>query len=228
MNTVHPTRGRAPGLGTALSAAYTVVVIDDHELVRSGLASLLGQQDGIRLLGSAATGEEGLELISRLRPDIALVDYSLPRMNGVEVCEEVSRRFPGTGIVMLSAYAHEEVVLRSVKAGARGYICKDAEMPELVNAIRAVGRGEAALDPKVAGRLLAFATGAAPRIRLTLSFKETEALRWVSRGATNKEIAAALNITENTVKTLLRRTMKKLNCHTRSEATAIAVSQGLL
>ena len=205
-----------------------VVVVDDHELVRTGLSALLSQQAGIRFLGSAKTGEEGLDLIAELRPDVAVIDYSLPHMNGIEVCEEVVRRFPETGVVMLSVYVHDEVVLRSVKAGARGYICKDAEMPELARAVLAVGRGEAVLDPKVAGRLISYATGGSGRRRLTLSVKETEVLRHVSRGATNKEIGRELGITENTVKTLLRRIMRKLDCHSRSEAAAYAVVQGLL
>jgi DNA-binding NarL/FixJ family response regulator len=205
-----------------------VVVVDDHELVRTGLATLLGQQEDLRCLGSARTGEEGVELISQLRPDVAIVDYSLPKMNGIEVCEEVVRRFPSTAVIMLSVYMHDEVVIRSVKGGARGYICKDAEMPELVRAVRAVARGEAVVDPKVAGRLMSFATGSGTRSRMTLSLKETEVLRRVSRGATNKEIARAMGVTENTVKTLLRRILRKLDCHNRSEAAAVAVAQGLL
>lgn len=206
-----------------------VVVIDDHEIVRAGLGALLGRESDIHVVGMAATGEEGLDLIADLKPDVAVIDYSLPRMTGVEVCEEVVGKHPDTSVVVLTSFMHDEVILKSVEAGARAYVYKDVEGRDLKRAIRAVAKGEAVLDPKVTARVLRWAhrrsvgygDGA-------LSMQEVEVLRHVTRGETNRAIAEAMCVSENTVKTYLRRLMEKLDCHSRSEAAAIASRRGLL
>lgn len=170
-----------------------------------------------------------MTLISELKPEVAVVDYSLPRMTGVEVCEEVTRRFAETKIVMLTGFTHDDVILKAVEAGAQAYVCKDVDGVELKRAIRAVAKGDAVLDPKVTGRVLRWAhrrnTGYGDD---SLSLREIEVLRLVAKGGTNKDIAAAMCVSENTVKTYLRRALEKLNCHSRSEAAATAAKRGLL
>ena len=108
-----------------------VVIVDDHEIVRSGLCSLLASELDIHVVGTANTGEDGLDVIEILRPDIAVIDYSLPRMSGLEVCDEVSTRHPKTAVVMLTAYNHDELVLKAVEAGAKAYVYKDIDAAEL-------------------------------------------------------------------------------------------------
>jgi DNA-binding NarL/FixJ family response regulator len=206
-----------------------VVVIDDHEIIRAGLSALLGREPDIHVVGTASCGEDGLDVIAELRPDVAIVDYSLPRMSGVEVCEEVVKRHPGTAVVILTGFMHEEVVHKALEAGARGYVYKDVEGRELKRAIRAVAKGEAAFDPKVTSRVLHWAhrrsTGYGDG---ALSLREIETLRLVANGATNKDIAGSLFVSENTVKTYVRRALEKLDCHSRSEAAVVAARRGLL
>jgi DNA-binding NarL/FixJ family response regulator len=206
-----------------------VVVVDDHEIIRAGLSALLGRESDIHVVGMASTGEEGLELIADLKPDVAVVDYSLPRMSGVELCEEVVKQHSDTAVVVLTSFMHDEVILKAVEAGAQAYVYKDVEGRELKRAIRAVANGEAVLDPKVTARVLRWAhrrsvgygDGA-------LSLREIEVLRLVARGGTNRKIADEMHVSENTVKTYLRRALEKLDCHSRSEAAALAAQRGLL
>lgn len=205
-----------------------VVVIDDHEIVRAGINALLGRDGDIQLVGSAATGEEGIDLIVETEPDVAVVDYSLPQMSGIEVCERVVRTMPKTAVIVLTTYLNDEVILKSVEAGAQAYVYKDVDATELKRAIRAVTKGETVLDPKVAGRVVNWANKRRSKASDALSVQETEVLRLVTRGMTNCTIADALNVSENTVKTYLRRIMDKLDCHSRSEAAAIAARKGLL
>lgn len=210
-------------------APVRVVVVDDHEIVRTGLSALLSREPDVHVVGSAATGEEGLRVIAEFQPDVAVVDYSLPRMSGVEVCEEVVRRYPDTAVVILTAFAQDEVVLKAIEAGAKGYVYKDIEARDLKRAIRSIAKGDAVFDPKVTARVLRWAhrrsTGYGDN---TLSLREVEALRLVATGATNRDIADSMHLSENTVKTYLRRALEKLNCHSRSEAAVLAARRGLL
>jgi DNA-binding NarL/FixJ family response regulator len=206
-----------------------VVVVDDHEIVRAGLTTLLSREPDIHLVGVAPDAEEGIDMIADVHPDVAVVDYSLPRMNGVELCEQIVARFPETAVVLLTTYLNDDVILRSVEAGAQAFVYKDVDATGLKKAIRAVTRGETILDPKVAGRVMLWANRRKHgRREGGLSLQETEVLRHVTAGATNKQIADEMNVSENTIKTYLRRVMEKLDCHSRSEAAAIAAKRGLL
>lgn len=206
-----------------------VVVVDDHEIVRAGLLSMLAKEPDIHVVGSAATGEDGLRVIADLKPDVAVVDYSLPRMSGVQVCEEVVSQRLETAVVILTGLSHDDVVFNAIEAGARGYVYKDIEGHALKRAIRAVARGEDAFDPKVTARVLHWARRAASHSADTsLSQQEVATLRLVANGATNKDVAGSLHVSENTVKTYLRRAMEKLGCHNRSEAAVVAARKGLL
>jgi two-component system, NarL family, response regulator DevR len=206
-----------------------VVVIDDHEIVRAGLSALLGREPDIHVVATASNGEDGLNVIAELQPDVAVIDYSLPRMSGVEVCQAVVAQHPSTAVVILTGFTSDDVVLKSLEAGARGYVFKDVEGQELKRAIRSVARGEVAFDPKVTARVLQWAHRRSVGYgNGALSIREIEALRLVANGATNKDIADVMHVSENTVKTYLRRALEKLDCHSRSEAAVVAARRGLL
>jgi DNA-binding NarL/FixJ family response regulator len=206
-----------------------VVVVDDHEIIRSGLSALLARDPDIHVVGMAANGEDGLDVIAACSPDVALVDYSLPRMSGVELCHEVVERHPDTAVVILTGFMGDDVVHQALEAGAKGYVYKDVEGRGLKQAIRAVAKGEAAFDPKVTARVLRWAHRRSQGYGDgALSLREIDTLRLVANGATNKEIAESLHVSENTVKTYLRRATEKLNCHSRSEAAVVASRRGLL
>lgn len=207
-----------------------VVLVDDHEIVRAGLSTLLAREPDIEVVGTAATGEAGLVLVRDLLPDILVVDYRMPGISGVEVCERVMAEHESVSVILLTTYLDDEVVLRSIQAGARAYVYKDVEAAELIRAVRAVAAGKAVLDPDVTARVIEWVS---QRRRFSpeeqvLSVREVDVLRLVARGASNKAIALELDIAHSTVKTYLSRVMEKLGCHTRSEAATIAANRGLL
>lgn len=206
-----------------------VLVIDDHEIVRMGLRALLGREQDIHVVGMAASGDEGLQLVEELMPDVAVVDYSLGPLSGVEVCEQITARHPEVPVIMLSTFLDDEVIQRSIQAGAKAYVYKDVEGRDIKRMIRSVAEGQAVLDPKVAGRVMGWATRQRPQAGTTsLSSREIEVLRLVARGVSNPEIARELQVSLNTVKTYLRRALEKLNCKSRAEAAAVASRLGLL
>ena len=214
-------------MADATAPPINAVIVDDHEVVRVGLAALLDSQPDIHVQGVAATGEPGLELIKEVRPDVALVDCSLPTMAGIELCRVVARVLPGTVVIALSADSHDEVALRAVEAGARGYVSKDIAADELVRAVRAVAQGGAMLDPQVPGLVLS-AKVPTPQSRPALSPREVDVLRRAARGATNKDIARELGITQNAAKDILGQVLKKLDSRTRSQAAVTAIRRGLI
>jgi DNA-binding NarL/FixJ family response regulator len=206
-----------------------VVVVDDHEIVRMGFAALLDHEPDVEVVGTASSGEEGLDVIADQRPDVAVVDYSLPRMSGIELCEAVVSRHPKTAVVILTGFLEGDVVRKALDAGARGYVYKDVEGRELKRTIRAVAAGEAAFDAKATAWILRWAHHRSDGIGAdALSCREIEVLRLVASGATNKVIASSMFVSENTVKTYLRRALEKLDCHSRSEAAVVAARRGLL
>jgi DNA-binding NarL/FixJ family response regulator len=209
-----------------------VLVVDDHEIVRAGLRTLLAREQDIHVVGGASNAEDALDLIRELSPEVAVVDYSLPKMSGVELCEIVVRHYPKTAVIMLTTFLDDEVIHSSLQAGAKAYVYKDAEGRDLKRTIRAVADGQAVLDPKVAGRVMRWAKKKS-RIRFdtgrqALSPREIEVLRLVTQGATNPEVAETLGITRHTVNTYVQRAFSKLGVHSRSEAIAVATKRGIL
>lgn len=206
-----------------------VVLVDDHEIVRAGLSTLLAREPDIEVVGAAATGEAGLVLVRDLVPDVLVVDYRMPGISGVEVCERVVADHADVAVILLTTYLDDEVVLRSIQAGARAYVYKDVEAAELIRAIRAVAAGKAVLDPDVTARVIEWASQRrfAPADEV-LTGREIEVLRLVSRGVSNKAIAIELGLAHSTVKTYVARAMEKLRCSTRSEAATVAANRGLL
>lgn len=209
-----------------------VVLVDDHEIVRAGLKSLLSKEADIHVIAVAAAADEGLRLIEELRPDVAVVDYSLPGMTGTTLCEAIVKRHPAVSVIILTTYLDDHVLRQSVRAGAKAFVYKDVEAKDLKRAIRAVASGEHVLDPKVAGRVMKWANKSVARRLIgasrPLSIRELEVLRLVAKGATNPKIADEMGISVNTVKTYLDRVLSKLECNSRVEAAALASRWGLL
>jgi DNA-binding NarL/FixJ family response regulator len=193
----------------------TVLLVDDHRMVRTGLAALLETADGIEVIGQAGDGEEAVLLAVQTRPDVVLMDLSMPVVDGVEATRRVLAELPETKIVVLTSFSDRERVADALQAGAVGYLLKDCEPDELRNAIRAAAAGHVPLDPRVARFLLPTA-GARPED--ALSPREQEVLRLVAEGRANKQIARALGISERTVKSHLGSVFRQIGVADRTSA----------
>lgn len=209
-----------------------VLVADDHAVVREGIRHVLEREPGFEVVAEAANGSEVLPLAERHRPDVAVLDISMPGESGIQVAAQLRQRLPEIRILILSMYDNAEYVLESVRAGAHGYILKDTAATELRRAIRAVQNGEAFLSPPVASRLTAAVRGELEREARTgdlgsLTAREREVLRGIVGGQTNKEIAAALGISHRTVETHRESLMRKLRIRTVAGLTRFALEAGL-
>ena len=207
-----------------------VVLADDHALFRDGVSSLL-QAWGHQVVGHAADGREAVDLVTRLEPDLVLMDVRMPGMSGVEATQAIAAIRPEMPIVMLTVSEDEEDLFAAIRAGARGYLLKDLEAAQLHAMIDAVARGEAAITPATAARIirhLSTMSGADGSARDALTARELEVLRLVTDGRRNKEIAAELGISENTAKYHLRNILEKLHAESRTEVAARAIREGLV
>jgi len=214
-------------------APIRVLVADDHAIVRSGIRHVLEGEPGFEIVAEAATGGEALALATELRPDVALLDISMPGGSGLLVAAELRRSAPETRILVLSMHDNPEYVLESVRAGASGYLLKDTAATELRGAIRAVQRGDSYFSPPVASRLSAAVRGDLPgaahaRALARLSAREREVLVGVSRGHTNKQIAQDLGISHRTVESHRESLMRKLGLRTVAELTRLALESGMI
>lgn len=214
-------------------ASIRVLIVDDHEIVRSGLRTLLSREEDVHVVGVAGTGEEALDLVERLHPEIALVDHGLPKMSGTELCRMIAQNHPDTAVIILTNFLRDEVVRSALEAGAKGYVYKDIEGRELKNAIRSVAQGLHFLDPKVAGRVIRWSRKTGKRNdlvkgRYALTPREDEILRLLARGETDREIAEKLGLSRNTVKSHVARIRGKLQVTTRAEAAVAASKMGLV
>ncbi|MBW0255007.1 response regulator transcription factor [Cellulomonas sp. PS-H5] len=194
----------------------TVLLADDHHLVRSGLAGLVDAADGMRVVGQAADGAAAVALAAELAPDVILMDLSMPGTEGVEATRQVLAARPATRVVVLTSFSDHDRVSAAVGAGAVGYLLKDCEPEELVAAVRSAARGYAPLDPRVAGALLPSA--AAPRPADRLSARERDVLRLLARGLANKQIGRELGIAERTVKVHVGHVFRLLGVADRTSA----------
>jgi DNA-binding NarL/FixJ family response regulator len=204
----------------------TVLIVDDHPVVRSGLRVLLDVHDGIEVAGEAADGEEALALAAALEPDVILLDLKLPGLDGVAVLTELRARGVGARVLVLTSANDPAQVSRAVQAGASGFLYKDVDPDALIRAIRAVNDGNLLLAPDAAAPLMAAHTAqaAAPRGGLTsLTAREREVLDQLARGRSNREIARELHVSEKTVKTHVSSVLAKLGVQDRTQAALYAV-----
>ena len=206
-----------------MTTPVRVLVVDDHPIVREGIVSIVASAPDLAVVGQAAHGAEALELVAQLSPDIVLMDLRMPVMGGVEATAAIHARFPGVTVVILTTYETDEDILSAIEAGATGYLLKAAPMEELIQGVRAAASGQVALAPAVAAALVSRAQAPA---RLTP--REVEVLRLVATGSTNGQIAAALHISEATVKTHLLRLFEKLGVNDRTRAVTLAMERGLI
>lgn len=208
-----------------------ILLADDHALFRDGVASLLDAW-GHEVVGLASDGEEATAMAERLRPDVILMDVRMPRMSGLEATRRIAASDPAIAIVMLTMSEDEEDLFQAIRAGARGYLLKNLEAAELRAMLDGVARGEAAISPATAARIIAqYARGSMRGPAATpdkLTDREVEVLRLVTDGLRNKEIGAVLGISENTVKFHLRNILEKLHAESRTELAARAVREGLV
>ena len=211
-----------------------VLVVDDHVLFREGLIRLLEPQPDIRVVGQAGTMREALALALQLKPALVLMDISLPDGSGVEATQAILADLPATKIVFLTVYDEDEQLFAAIRAGAKGYVLKNAGSVELLDRLRAVVRGEAGLSPTMTARVLdEFSQLWAPRQgeppqTVELTAREIEIVRELARGATNREIAQQFMITRNTVKNHVRHILSKLNVRSRRDIAKYASEHGLL
>ena len=231
-----------------------VLVVDDQELVREGLAIILDAQPDIEVVGQAADGQEAVALASRLHPDVVLMDIKMPRLNGIAATREIKRRQPAVQILILTTYSEDELVFEGIRAGASGYLLKDITRAELGEAVRGAAQGEAQIDPAVASQVLTefqrmadvLARRAAPpsASRQTaaeragaldelppleeLTPREESILRLLTEGLTNAGIAARLHLSEGTVKNYVSEILSKLHANDRTHAVVLAIKHGIL
>lgn len=215
-----------------------LLIVDDHQVVREGLSSILTTRGDIEVVGMARDGREAVEKARQLSPDVVLMDISMPGMNGVEATRQIKKENPQTGIVVLSMYAEEEYIFDLVRAGATGYLLKDADSSQIANAIRAISRGESMIHPVVVSKILSEFSQLSNNRKVKedrraqkqydLSNREISVLQLVAEGKTNKEIARDLRISEKTVKNHTRSIFHKLNVSDRTEAAIQAVKEGLI
>jgi DNA-binding NarL/FixJ family response regulator len=208
-----------------------IVIADDHEVVRIGLAALLARQAGFRVVGEASSGVEAVELVRQHRPDVVVMDIRMPDGSGTDACRRITSELPGTAVVMLTSYADEAALFASIAAGASGYVLKRIGSRELVDAVRAVAAGQSSLDPAVTGSVL-------NRLRKAqqleeggafadLTEQERRVLARLAQGSSNREIAATLDLAEKTVRNYVSSILGKLALTSRSQAAGFAIRNHL-
>jgi DNA-binding NarL/FixJ family response regulator len=196
--------------------------VDDHPLLREGIAALVNAESDMKLVAEASNGKDAIEKFRLHRPDVTLMDLQMPTLNGIEAIIGIRGEFPGARIIVLTTYAGDVQVLRALKAGARGYILKGHVRRELLDTIRAVHAGQKRIPPDVAAELVDHAAEDA------LSAREIEVLRLIAAGNANKEIAGQLSIAEETVKSHISNILAKLGANDRTHAVTIAVKRGII
>jgi DNA-binding NarL/FixJ family response regulator len=203
----------------------TVVLADDHAVVRAGLTQVLANEDDVELVGAASDGAEAIELALEVKPDVVLMDLSMPGVDGVEATRRIREHLPETHVVILTSFSDRVKILEALDAGAAGYLLKDAEPSVLVSGIRAAARGEAPLAPKAASALLAARVDRRPAEEL--SARERDVLALVAEGLPNKLIARRLGISEKTVKAHLTSVFRQIGVDDRTQAALWAAEHGV-
>jgi len=205
-----------------MAVAIRILAVDDHPLMRAGVASFLATEPGLQVVAEAANGEEALEKYRELRPDLVLMDLSMPVMDGLEATHAILEEFPDARIIVLTTYAGDEDVHRALDAGALGYLLKDMLVADVLKVIRSVIAGRRGIPPAIAATLAQHT----PRIALTP--RETEVISLIATGLTNGEIAQRIGRTEETVKVHVKNILRKLNAQDRTEAVTQAARRGFI
>jgi DNA-binding NarL/FixJ family response regulator len=209
-----------------------LLIADDHELAREGLRSLLEREEGLEVVGEASTGQEAVACCRRLRPDLVLMDVRMPDQDGLEATRAIKRDHPEIGVLIVTMYENPDYLFEALKAGAAGYVLKDASRPEVIGAVRRVLRGDTLLEPDLANRLLRKLArqSVGPEASLVdqLTPRQREVLQLLAQGRTNREIAEALIISVGTVKGYVEDIIRKLGVSDRTQAAVRAIQLGLI
>jgi two-component system response regulator DevR len=212
-------------------ARQRILLVDDHEVVRLGLRSLLDQHPNFDVVAEAETAREAIEKTDMHKPEVVVMDIRLKGGSGIEACQEITNKYPETKVIMVTSYAEDEMLFSAIRAGAAGYVLKQIGGDDLVRAIEAVGRGEALLDPAVTQRVFQEVRKAAREEEASafaeLTQQEMHVLQLVSEGRTNRQIAEILYLGEGTVRNYVSSILSKLNVRNRAEAAAYAVEHNL-
>jgi two-component system NarL family response regulator len=204
------------------SAAIRILIVDDHPVVRAGLASMLGTQAGLNVVGAVSSGEEALTKLRHEVVDVLLLDLRMPGMSGIDMLGALSRRPAPPRVIVLTSYEMDEDIYRAVQAGARGYLLKDTPQNEMIEAITSVHAGERYIPRHIAARL------ADRMMRSSLTARELEILEMLAKGLTNKEIGTALEISDHTVRNHVISIIEKLDVSDRTEAATTAIQRGII
>ena len=216
-----------------MSAPIRILVADDHLIVREGLRLILETDEDMQLIGEAVNGKEAVKLAGQLNPDVILMDLRMPILDGLSAIELIRRQQPGIAIVILTNFNEDEMMVKGLSAGARGFLLKDTDRATLLNSIRAAARGETLLKPEIMARLMAHTKAPVTKVQesaaaTTLTGRELEVLHAIARGERSKEIAHHLGISERTVKAHIASIFSRLGVDSRASAIAEAARLGLL
>ncbi len=207
----------------------TILICDDHAVVREGLRALISTEPDMEVVGEASDGEKAVAAFRALKPDVALIDMVMPRMDGLDAIRAIMSEFPEAHILVLTSFAEDDMVFPAIKAGALGYLLKDSSPEELLRAIRDVSRGEASLHPSIARRLILELSQPTtlPPTPEPLTGRELEVLRLVAKGYSNEEIADALIVSERTARGHVSSILSKLHLANRTQAALYALREGI-
>ncbi len=210
-----------------LADQIDVLIVDDHTILAESLADALGEQ-GFEQVRTVGTVSESLAAVRERRPDVVLMDFRLPDGEGTKAAASIKAECPSTKVIMLTAEAHESIVIQAIEAGCSGYLLKDSRLDEVVNAVRSAHEGEALISPSMLARILPKLSSSGGRARFELSRREMEVLTLVAEGVSNQAIADSLVLSTNTVRNHVQRILTKLGVHSKLEAVAVATRQGIL
>jgi DNA-binding NarL/FixJ family response regulator len=209
--------------------SITVMLVDDHKIMRQGLRSLLDREPDLAIVGEAGDGREAVQLARQLRPDVVVMDTQMPHMSGAEATRAIRAACPRTEVIALTMHDNEYAVASMLRAGARSYLLKESAGPDLADAIRATARGQSILDPAIARTVVEMLRGQqAPRADDILTPREREMLRFIAQGKTSREIAELLGLSAKTVDNCRSSILQKLGARNRVEAIALGVQRGLI
>jgi DNA-binding NarL/FixJ family response regulator len=208
-----------------------ILLVDDHSVVRLGLKTLINDQPAMEVVGEASSAAEAVEAVERLRPDVVLMDIRMPGESGLEATRQITQHFPGTRVVMLTSYADDELLMRAIRAGASGYVLKQADNDALLRAIASAAQGGAPIDAKLTARLVERVRAAERQAEVDafrdLAARELDVLAEVARGKSNAAIAQTLNLSEKTVSNYVSHILEKLGLSNRIELATYAVEHRL-